>query len=65
MRPEFTDDVDQVAAAFQRYFAMGYTDIIIRNLVTDQSKALASTSRLRAVKARLTELGSTPATGRK
>lgn len=46
-------DVDQVTAAFQRYFAMGYTDIIIRNLVDDQAKALASIGRLVAVKTHL------------
>ncbi len=43
-------DVAQVAAAFQTYYAMGYTDIIIRNLVADQEKALASIRRLAAVK---------------
>lgn len=45
--------VDEVAATFQQYFAMGYTDIIIRNLVADQPKALVSIARLAAVKARL------------
>ncbi len=46
-------DVEQVAAAFQDYFVMGYTDIIVRNLVDDQEKALASIGRLAAVKAHL------------
>ncbi len=46
-------DVAQVAAAFQDYAAMGYSDIIVRNLVADQEKALASISRLAAVKSLL------------
>jgi alkanesulfonate monooxygenase SsuD/methylene tetrahydromethanopterin reductase-like flavin-dependent oxidoreductase (luciferase family) len=46
-------DVDEVAVTFQQYFAMGYTDIIVRNLVADQEKALASISRLAAVKGAL------------
>ena len=46
-------DVEQVAAAFRDYAALGYTDIIIRNLVADQAKALASIARLAAVKALL------------
>ncbi|MEZ4619232.1 MAG: LLM class flavin-dependent oxidoreductase [Caldilineaceae bacterium] len=49
-------DVDQVAATFQRYFAMGYTDIIIRNLVTDQAKAVACIRRLAAIKTALSTL---------
>lgn len=43
-------DAAQVAATFQVYHAMGYTDIIVRNLVADQEQALASTARLAAVK---------------
>lgn len=43
-------DVEQVAAAFQDYAALGYTDIIVRNLVADQAQALASIARLAAVK---------------
>ncbi|MEZ4867231.1 MAG: LLM class flavin-dependent oxidoreductase [Caldilineaceae bacterium] len=46
-------DVASVAAAFQEYAAMGYTDIIIRNLVADQEKALACIARLAEVKQRL------------
>ena len=46
-------DVEQVAATFLDYAAMGYTDIIVRNLVADQAKALASIARLAAVKALL------------
>lgn len=48
-------DAESVAATFQEYADIGYTDIIIRNLVNEQSKALASISRLQAVKAHLTE----------
>lgn len=46
-------NVEQVANAFERYFDMGYTDIIIRNLVADQTQALASIARLAAVKTHL------------
>lgn len=43
-------DVESVAAAFQAYGEMGYTDIIVRNLVSDQAHALASIERLAEVK---------------
>lgn len=46
-------DVDAVAEAFAEYAAMGFTDILIRNLVPDQGKALASLARMAAVKAAL------------
>ena len=44
-------DAASVAAAFQEYADMGYTDVIIRNLVADQEKALACIARLIEVKA--------------
>jgi len=44
-------DAAQVAEAFQALADMGFTDVIIRNLVTDQAKALACIERLAAVKA--------------
>ncbi|MEZ4712078.1 MAG: LLM class flavin-dependent oxidoreductase [Caldilineaceae bacterium] len=44
-------DAQSVAAAFQEYADMGYTDIIIRNLVADQEKALGCIGRLAEVKA--------------
>lgn len=43
-------DVDTVAAAFREYADMGYTDVIVRNLVSDQQQALACIARLAAVK---------------
>ncbi|MFN8441580.1 MAG: LLM class flavin-dependent oxidoreductase [Caldilineaceae bacterium] len=43
-------DVEQVAAAFQELGEMGYGDVIIRNLVADQEKALACIGRLVEVK---------------
>lgn len=43
-------DVEQVAAAFQEYAQMGYSDVIIRNLVVDQEKALGCIGRLAQVK---------------
>jgi hypothetical protein len=43
-------DIEQVTGLFQAYAEMGYTDIIIRNLVADQNNALASIARLAAVK---------------
>ena len=45
--------VDQVAEQFQALAAMGYTDVIVRNLTSDQSQALACIERLAAVKALL------------
>lgn len=46
-------DAASVAAAFQEYAAMGYTDVIIRNLVAEQEKALACIGRLAEVKSLL------------
>ena len=43
-------DVESVAAAFRGYAEMGYSDVIVRNLVTDQAQALASIARLAQVK---------------
>lgn len=43
-------DVAYVADAFRELGAMGYTDIITRNLVPDQAHALASIGRLKQVK---------------
>jgi hypothetical protein len=40
----------QVAEEFLVLGELGYTDIIVRNLHSDQSKALASTERLAEVK---------------
>jgi alkanesulfonate monooxygenase SsuD/methylene tetrahydromethanopterin reductase-like flavin-dependent oxidoreductase (luciferase family) len=50
--PEATivGDVETVAGAFLKLAHMGYTDVIIRNLVPDQDKALGCISRLGAVK---------------
>lgn len=39
-----------VAAAFRRYAAMGYTDVIVRNIVEDQRAALASIDLLAEVR---------------
>ena len=50
--PEATivGDVEAVAHAFTELAEAGFTDILIRNLVADQDKALASIARLAAVK---------------
>ena len=50
--PEATivGDVEAVAEAFDGLAQLGFTDILIRNLVSDQDKALASTVRLAKVK---------------
>jgi hypothetical protein len=42
--------VESVAAAFRSYGEMGYSDVIVRNLVTDQASALACIGRLAEVK---------------
>ncbi len=42
--------VDTVAAKFRELAAMGYTDVIIRHLVDDQEKVLASYARLAGVR---------------
>jgi hypothetical protein len=51
--PEATivGDVEAVAQAFTGLAQLGFTDVLIRNLVPDQSKALASIARLAQVKA--------------
>jgi alkanesulfonate monooxygenase SsuD/methylene tetrahydromethanopterin reductase-like flavin-dependent oxidoreductase (luciferase family) len=46
-------DAESVAKAFTALGELGYTDILIRNLVPDQDKALATISRLAQVKALL------------
>jgi len=50
--PEATivGDVNRVANAFKELAQMGFTDILIRNLVADQAKALACIARLAQVK---------------
>ena len=47
-------DAAAVARAFEEYAQMGFTDILIRNLVPDQDKALASIGRMAEVKALVT-----------
>jgi alkanesulfonate monooxygenase SsuD/methylene tetrahydromethanopterin reductase-like flavin-dependent oxidoreductase (luciferase family) len=42
--------VDEVAASFREYAAMGYTDIIVRHLTDDHQKVLGSLKRLREVR---------------
>ncbi|MEM7531002.1 MAG: LLM class flavin-dependent oxidoreductase [Chloroflexota bacterium] len=44
-------DVESVANRFQEFGEMGYTDIIVRNLVSEQEHALATIHRLKQVKA--------------
>ncbi len=53
--PEATivGDEEAVAAAFAELGEMGFTDILIRNLVPDQDSALACIARLAAVKERV------------
>lgn len=41
---------EKVADAFREHAAMGYTDVIVRNLVTDQAKALGCLERLGKVR---------------
>lgn len=50
--PEATiaGDAESVAAAFVELAGMGYTEVIVRNLVAEQGQALASIGRLREVK---------------
>ena len=43
-------DAEQVAEAFTRLSEIGYTDVIVRNLVPDPEKAVASTERLAEVR---------------
>jgi alkanesulfonate monooxygenase SsuD/methylene tetrahydromethanopterin reductase-like flavin-dependent oxidoreductase (luciferase family) len=42
--------VDEVAERFAAYGALGYTDVIVRHLVDDQSEVLRSLERLAAVR---------------
>lgn len=46
-------DVEAVAAAFRELAEIGYTDVIVRNLVSDQSAALACIERLAEVRERV------------
>lgn len=46
-------DVEQVAAQFQELAELGFTDILVRNLVRDADAALACIERLAAVRAAL------------
>src|SRR5262245_60281496 len=45
--------IDQVIDRFRALGAMGYTDVIVRHLVDDQPRVLASMARLEAVRAAL------------
>ena len=45
--------VEEVAQQMQALGEMGYTDIIVRNIAPEQSKALACIERLAEVKALL------------
>lgn len=47
--------IDQVAAAFREYAALGYTDIIVRHLTDDQDKVLGSLARLKEVRQAVSE----------
>jgi alkanesulfonate monooxygenase SsuD/methylene tetrahydromethanopterin reductase-like flavin-dependent oxidoreductase (luciferase family) len=44
---------DAVAAEMQSYFEIGFSDIIVRNIATDQAHAVASIERLALVKQQL------------
>jgi alkanesulfonate monooxygenase SsuD/methylene tetrahydromethanopterin reductase-like flavin-dependent oxidoreductase (luciferase family) len=46
-------DAAQVAEAFAELGRLGYSDVIVRNLVSDPERALASTERLGAVREQL------------
>jgi alkanesulfonate monooxygenase SsuD/methylene tetrahydromethanopterin reductase-like flavin-dependent oxidoreductase (luciferase family) len=45
--------VERVAAAFAELAEMGYDEVLVRSLVSDQRKAHASLERLREVRERL------------
>ncbi len=45
--------VDEVVAALRPFAPMGYTDVLVRHLTTDQGKILASLKRLAEVRAAL------------
>lgn len=42
-------DVDQIVGAFSEFAEMGYTDVIVRNLVGDPRAALGCIERLAEV----------------
>jgi hypothetical protein len=46
-------DAERVAAAFRDLADMGYTDVVVRNLVSHPEKAVACIERLGDVRARL------------
>ena len=48
--------IDEVAATFGEYGAMGYTDIIVRHLTNAQAQVLGSIRRLAEVRARVAAL---------
>ena len=45
--------VDEVADRFRAFGEIGYTDILVRHLTSDQPKVLGSLERLAAVRAAL------------
>ena len=45
--------VDEVAEQFRTFAEMGYTEILVRHLTSDQAKVLGSLERLAAVRAAL------------
>ena len=47
---DLVGDAEEVATAFASLGEMGYTDVIVRNLVPDPAKAVASTERLARVR---------------
>jgi hypothetical protein len=47
--------IDEVAAKFRAFGALGYTDIIVRHLTDDHEKVLGSLSRLREVRQSLVD----------
>ena len=51
--PEATiiGDAESVAQAFNELAEMGFTDVIVRNLVPDQAESLATIAKLAQVKA--------------
>ena len=60
--PEATivGDAEAVAGAFLELADMGYTDVIIRNLVSNQDQALACIARLSKVKQLVNDAGQSP-----
>ena len=45
--------VSQVAEEFAKFEALGYTDIVVRNISSEQSEAIATIERLSEVKSQL------------